>query len=200
MRWLGLTGRRRRIRGDRALCLEQSAHQQTDSKARSLCANRLEPTRRVEALGMWVADDVNGLGSLPAGRRCTVFNEPATIAALPGIWLNEQRIELRVAVGAGEECGEASNRSRSLDYKDAASVDLFERQIDGIRISKQGLTVSGIAERCTRLQRLERTSFGRESQSDLDVVVHGAPHYGVRPNETRISCEGARGSRRAVLG
>ncbi len=76
--------------------------------------------------------------------------------------LDEQRVELGVAVIARQYGGEAGDGAVLFQHEHAARGDLFQRQVDGIRMTQQRIAIAFVAERCAPLQCLEGLGVQRE--------------------------------------
>jgi hypothetical protein len=73
-------------------------------------------------------------------------------ATTPHVWVNKQCVEFAVSIGSRFQGSESNNRSLPFGHKHAACGDLGERQRDRVRMGEQGVTITGIGQRCAELQ------------------------------------------------
>src|SRR5271165_3222081 len=80
--------------------------------------------------------------------------------------LDEQGVELGIAVGARQDGGKAGDGLAALQYKYPSGRDLLERYVDRVRMQQQRIAVAGITQGCAHLQRLEGVAFRSNCRTD----------------------------------
>jgi hypothetical protein len=72
-------------------------------------------------------------------------------AVLPEVRLDEKSVQLRAAVWAWHHRGKTSNDTLTFRDEDAALRDLFDGQLDRVRVREKCVAIAGIVERCAQL-------------------------------------------------
>src|SRR5579859_148280 len=146
--------------------LQRQSHQQARPESSVETADDAETAGEIEAFRVRIADHVQAARSLRARDFSAMFHQAFAHAPALGGGLDEQRIELRVAVRARRDRRKTHDGTILLQYEHAPGPDLLHRHLDGVRMPQQGLTVAFIAERGTKLQRLKGVALGGSGGSD----------------------------------
>src|SRR5271165_1937285 len=80
--------------------------------------------------------------------------------------LDEQGVELRIAVCARQNGGKAGDGLAALQHEYPSGGDLLQRYVDGVRMQQQCIAVAGVAQGCAHLQRLEGVAFRSNCRTD----------------------------------
>lgn len=75
-----------------------------------------------------------------------MFDQVAANALTPEFWLDEEGIQLGIPIFAGKNGREPLDRTGDLGDEDAATFDLLNGKLNGLRIRQQSLAVSWIVE------------------------------------------------------
>src|SRR5262245_33334656 len=108
---------------------------------------------------MRVSYNVERLGARGPCRNGAVFDQCPTNALSPCAWLDEKRIQLRVAVFAWKNGGEPHHRTGNLSDENASSFNLFKRQFNRVGMGQERIAISGVVERSTPLKRFKLLLF-----------------------------------------
>ncbi len=147
-------------------CLEGPAHQQAGPESGVLGAGQLETAPQIETFRVRIADDMQTARSLRAGNLGAVVDQQPTKTVTPGIRLNEERIELDIAIVAWQDRREALNGTREFRHKDPACRQLLERKLDRVRMRENRLPVAGIVQGGTSLKLLEQPLLRWKSRAN----------------------------------
>ena len=141
-------------------------HQQSWAEAGFEAAHDGESAGQIKLLGVHIADDMQRLRAHRARRLSAVFDQLSPDAVTLNAGLDEQRVELGVAIIARQNGGEADDGAILFEDEYAACRNLFQRQVDGVRMTQQRIAIAFIAEGCAPLQRLEGAAFSGNGASD----------------------------------
>ena len=102
-----------------------------------------------------------------------MFDQQSPDAALPEARLDEQPIELGIAIRPDDDRGESDHHVVLLRDEDVAICELLARQRDRVRMREQGIAIAGVGERGAPLQRLEAGTLRLPCRTD-DHLRHPA--------------------------
>jgi hypothetical protein len=103
-----------------------SLHHQANPESHLPGAKQLEATELVEAFGVRVPDDVECLGPGGSCGRDTLFDQCTTDAPTPNVGVDEERIQLGIAIVVRKDGREPANFPRDLRDINAAVPDLIK--------------------------------------------------------------------------
>ncbi|HLJ83393.1 MAG TPA: hypothetical protein VKT51_04360 [Candidatus Eremiobacteraceae bacterium] len=86
------------------------------------------------------------------GKACGVLDKCFADASLPARWLNEQTVELGIAIVTAQHDAKPNDYPLQLRDECPAALDLFRRKVDRVRMSEQGLAVFFPHQRRSALQ------------------------------------------------
>lgn len=121
---------------------------------------------------MRIANNVNCRRALVLGGSHTVIDESPTKACAPDAGFNKQTVELRIAVFAAKNRGEAADHAIHFRNKNLATHDLLKRELDRIGIGKNRLSITSVVNRSAELQRLECLPLGDYRRSNYNAAGH----------------------------
>src|ERR1700683_4838682 len=145
---------------------QRLAHQQSRTEAGFERADDDETARKIELLGVKISHYVQRARARRARHLGAVFDQLSPDSLTLNGGLDKQRVEFGFTIIALQKCGEADDGAVLFQDEDAARGDLFQRHVDGIRMTQQGIAIAFIAERGAPLQRLERPAFSGNGAAD----------------------------------
>ncbi len=119
---------------------------------------------------MRIANYVQKAGRPHTSDLGNMVDEPSPDAVLPEVWLDEQGVQLRTAVGPRQHGGKAGHGAAVFCDEDAARLNLLDRQCDRVRIREERVAIAAVRERGAPLQRLEARTLGRCCRTDHNVA------------------------------
>ena len=129
-----------------AVLPQVSLHQEANTETHLPGAMLLEPTDLVETFCMRVAYDVERACVCVAGFSDAVLNQGPADALAPRLWFNKQGIKLQVTVVTRKDGSESLDRACDLRNEYSTLFDLLERQLDGILMRQECVTVPWVVE------------------------------------------------------
>jgi hypothetical protein len=121
---------------------------------------------------MRIPDDPQGRRSVCARELDATFDQQAPNASAPELWLDKQRVKIRVSIFAADHSGHTHDNSIRVRDEDVTGGDLLARHFDRVRIREQGFPIPWIVQRGAALQRLERLVLGHDSRAGTKVTRH----------------------------
>lgn len=130
--------------------------------------DRVEAAPEVEFPGVRIADYIKDTRFPGEGNLRAVFDKRPSNATPPEIRLNEQAVELRIAIGSGLQRGEAGNTAAQFQDEHIPQSNLPDGQINGIGIGENRLTVARIRQGRTELEALKRRLLRNNGAANCD--------------------------------
>jgi len=121
---------------------------------------------------MRIPDDLQGRRSLRARKLDTTLDQQAPHASAPECWLDKQGVKIRVSIFSADHSGHAHNNSIRVRDEHVTFGDLLARQLDRVRVCKQGFPVTWVVQRGAALPRLKRLVLGHDRRADNEVTNH----------------------------
>ena len=100
---------------------------------------------------MGIANHVQKCGRSHPSNFGNVLDKSPSDAMLPQVRLDEQRVQLRTAIGARHHGGKADDDPITFCHEDAARCDLLNRHRNRVRICEERVAIARIVERRTPL-------------------------------------------------
>jgi hypothetical protein len=100
-----------------------------------------------------------------------VIDELPSDAALPEVRFDEQRVQLRSAVGTRHYGRKSDDHAVALCGEYIALSDLLDRELNGVRVGEKRVAIPGIVERGPPLQRLEHRSLVEPCRANENVYA-----------------------------
>ena len=113
---------------------EPTLHGQTGAESSLDGSDSTEAARSIETFRVRVADDVQDARGALACEIGAMFDQQSAHALFPEGRLDEQRIELGIAVRSRQDRCEADDHAGALRNQDVTIRDLLDRQRDRVRV------------------------------------------------------------------
>ena len=128
------------------IALQWLAQPQADAEPGFAGPAAQEPAADEKALGMRVADDVQHCGAAFARNFGAMLHQASPNPQAPALRLDEEAVELRVAVAARQDHREPDDQSVLLCYEHSLRLDLTLGPLDRVGIGQYCRPVARIAE------------------------------------------------------
>jgi hypothetical protein len=86
---------------------------------------------------MWIPNGMKRLRAHLLGCETAMVYQSTADAAVPHVWFDEDRVELTTAIIAGENRSKTDYRASDLGHKNAALLDLINRDLNRVAGCKQ---------------------------------------------------------------